>query len=356
MPDYASLRKQATFGLPGGGKTYTGQAEDPFFADLRVFDLLYGGDLSERGQDTLVSYNVNTIAIQVPKKQLALRGNSSRNPVIGVWSTTDRAGVTVADSRDQKGKGGAEQWKQVSRLGNPLVNEVVVPLKFKDAFNTLNPSQDRTVQPVVDKVYDPILPKLIQQVYGIPAPATPRNDLAEIYLTGICKVCGPIKADLNAHRLNKDAALRKIVPAEELRLNMAVPPTAKPQRLGVLAGDLVEASRTGDASPTTSSTSRSRPSRAPPRPAFSSPNSRTATRSTPTRSRSAPRSPTSRCRTPRTSTAAPVGQAAPPSSPPWRTPRRPPSRRPPRPRRSPVAGALLLGVGGFRLRRRGKDS
>ncbi|MFD4239344.1 DUF4331 domain-containing protein [Streptomyces sp. NPDC058542] len=238
MPDYAALRKQATFGLPGGGKTYTGQAEDPFFADLRVFDLLYGGDLSERGQDTLAGYNVNTIAIQVPKKQLALKGNASRNPVVGVWSTTDRAGVTVADSRDQKGKGGAKQWKQVSRLGNPLVNEVVVPLRFKDAFNTLNPSQDRTVQPVVDKVYDPILPKLIQQVYGIPAPATPRNDLAEIYLTGICKVCGPIKADLNAHRLNKDATLRKIVPAEELRLNMAVPPTARPQRLGVLAGDL----------------------------------------------------------------------------------------------------------------------
>ncbi|WP_371626359.1 DUF4331 domain-containing protein [Streptomyces sp. NBC_01116] len=238
MPDYASLRKQATFGLPGGGKTYTGQTEDPFFADLRVFDLLYGGDLSERGQDTLAGYNVNTIAIQVPKKQLALKGNTSRNPVVGVWSTTDRAGVTVTDSRDKKGKGDAKQWKQVSRLGNPLVNEVVVPLKFKDAFNTLNPSQDRTVQPVVDKVYDPILPKLIQQVYGIPAPATPRNDLAEIYLTGICKVCGPIKADLNAHRLNKDAALRKIVPAEELRLNMAVPPTARPQRLGVLAGDL----------------------------------------------------------------------------------------------------------------------
>ncbi|CAM5727895.1 hypothetical protein SMICM304S_01520 [Streptomyces microflavus] len=81
------------------------------------------------------------------------------------------------------------------------------PAKFKDAFNTLNPSQDRTVQPVVDKVYDPILPKLIQQVYGVPAPKTPRNDLAEIYLTGICKACGPIKANLNAHRLNKDAPL-----------------------------------------------------------------------------------------------------------------------------------------------------
>ncbi|MFB6525067.1 DUF4331 domain-containing protein [Streptomyces sp. NPDC056399] len=235
MPDYATLRNQATLNLPGGGKTYSGQAEDPFFADLRVFDLLYGGDLSERGQDTLAGYNVNTIAIQVPKRQLALYGNSSRNPVIGIWSTTERKGVTVSDSRSAKHR---SDWKQVSRLGNPLVNEVVVPIKFKDAFNTLNPSQDRTVQPVVDKVLDPILPKLIQQVYGIPAPPAPRNDLFEIYLTGICKACGPIQADLNAHRLNKDANLRKIVPAEELRLNTTVPPTARPNRLGVLAGDL----------------------------------------------------------------------------------------------------------------------
>ncbi|MYT73780.1 MULTISPECIES: DUF4331 family protein, partial [unclassified Streptomyces] len=59
-----------------------------------------------------------------------------------------------------------------------------------------------------------------------------------IFLTGICKACGPVKADLNAHRLNKDADPRRIVPAEELRLNMAVAPSAKPNRLGVLAGDL----------------------------------------------------------------------------------------------------------------------
>ncbi|MFF2521030.1 DUF4331 domain-containing protein [Streptomyces liangshanensis] len=234
MPDYAALRNQAIRALPGGGKTFAGQAEDPFFADLRVFDLLYGGNLSETGQDTLAGYNVNSVALQIPKAQLALKGSQGRNPVIGVWSTTDRQGVQVSDSRTPH----AAPWKQVSRLGNPLVNEVVVPLKYKDAFNTLNPDQDRTVKPVVDKVLDPILPKLIQQVYGIPAPATPRRDLFEIYLTGICKACGPIKADLNSHRLNKDARQKQIVPAEELRLNMAVPPAADPQRYGVLAGDL----------------------------------------------------------------------------------------------------------------------
>ncbi|MGW0121849.1 DUF4331 domain-containing protein [Streptomyces sp. NPDC003327] len=234
MPNYASLRAQAVRSLPGGGKAFAGQAEDPFFADLRVFDLLYGGNLSERGQDTLAGYNVNSVALQIPKKYLALNYTPSRNPVVGIWSTTDRKGVQVSDSRTGHG----DKWKQVSRLGNPLVNEVVVPLKYKDAFNTLNPDQDRTVQPVVDKVLDPILPKLIQQVYGVPAPPAPRNDLAEIYLTGICKACGPIQADLNAHRLNRDANLRRIVPAEELRLNMAVPPTANPNRYGVLAGDL----------------------------------------------------------------------------------------------------------------------
>ncbi|MFJ1648159.1 DUF4331 domain-containing protein [Streptomyces sp. NPDC088258] len=235
MPDYASLRDQAVRNAPGGAKAFAGQADDPFFADLRVFDLLYGGNLSEVGQDTLAGYNVNSVALQIPKKDLALRGNPGRNPVVGIWSTTERRGVNVTDSRAKDTDGG---WRQVSRLGNPLVNEVVVPLKYKDAFNSISPDQDRTVQPVVDKVYDPILPKLIQKVYGIPAPKTPRDDLAEIYLTGICKACGPIQADLNAHSLNKDANPGQLVPAEELRLNMAVAPTAKPQRLGVLAGDL----------------------------------------------------------------------------------------------------------------------
>ncbi|WP_244179090.1 DUF4331 domain-containing protein [Streptomyces rubellomurinus] len=248
MPDYERLRKQATLDLPGGGQTYAGQAADPFFLDLRVFDLLYGGNLKESGHNTLAGYNVNTIAIQVPKKDLALKGDATRNPVIGVWSTTDRKGAVVADSRDKGGESkggegrkddkGGEGFHQVSRLGNPLVNEVVVPLKYKDAFNALAPVNDHTVTPVVDKVKDPIVPKLIQSIYGIPAPATPRNDLVEIFLTGISKNSGgPIQADLNSQLLNADVTKANFTPAEELRLNMAVPPTADPNRLGVLAQD-----------------------------------------------------------------------------------------------------------------------
>nr|WP_232247966.1 DUF4331 domain-containing protein [Kitasatospora azatica] len=254
MPDYASLRQQAIVDLPGGGQTYAGQAADPFFLDLRVFDLLYGGNLKETGHNTLAGYNVNTIVLQVPKKDLALKGDASRNPVIGVWSTTDRKGAMVTSSGDKgrEGKGGegrkdegrkddkgGEGWHQVSRLGNPLVNEVVVPLKYKDAFNALAPENDHTVTPVVDKVKDPIVPKLIQSIYGIPAPATPRNDLVEIFLTGISKNSGgPIQADLNSQLLNADVSKDKFTPAEELRLNMAVPPTESPNRLGVLGQDL----------------------------------------------------------------------------------------------------------------------
>jgi hypothetical protein len=222
-PDYNVLRTEGTYALPGGGKTYAGQADDPFFADLRVFDLLYGGNLSEAGQDTLAGYNVNTIVLQVPKSVLALGNDPTRNPAIGIWSTTDRGGV------------------QVSRLGNPLVNEVVIPLALKDAFNGLAPVNDHTIQAVVDKVNDPILPHVIQSVYGIPAPATPRKDLFEIFLTGIAANNGnqgPVAVNLNSQLANADVNPANFVPSEMLRLNMTTPVAAAPSRLGVIGGDL----------------------------------------------------------------------------------------------------------------------
>ena len=82
MPDYQKLRDEAVITFPGGWKGYAGQADDPFFLDLRVFDLLYGGDLSEVGQDTLAGYNVNTIALQVPFTDVASNEDPKRNPVI----------------------------------------------------------------------------------------------------------------------------------------------------------------------------------------------------------------------------------------------------------------------------------
>ncbi|MFI7674139.1 DUF4331 domain-containing protein [Actinophytocola sp. NPDC049390] len=236
MPDYGALRDQAISQFKGGGQTYVGQADDPFFLDLRVFDLLYGGNLSEVGQDTLAGYNVNTIAIQVPKSALALKGNATRNPVIGIWSDTERQSITLRHQGSQRSAG---RDVQVSRLGNPLVNEVVVPAALKDTFNGLKPEQDRKVPALVNRVTDPEVPKLIETIYGIPAPATPRTDLVEIFLTGITtKLGGPIKADLNSQVNNADVDPKRFAPSEQLRLNTAIPPTAQPNRLGVLAGDL----------------------------------------------------------------------------------------------------------------------
>ncbi len=80
MPDYGALRDQAIYNFEGGWKGYAGQADDPFFLDLRVFDLLYGGDLSEVGQDTLAGYNVNTIALQVPFTDVALKAGPEAQP------------------------------------------------------------------------------------------------------------------------------------------------------------------------------------------------------------------------------------------------------------------------------------
>ena len=235
MPNYAALRTAAIAPVVGGGTTFAGQADDSFFLDLRVFDLLYGANLKESGQNTLAGYNVNTIALKVPKAALALNKNTTRNPVIGVWSSTEKQTLQLTAGKATP----SGPFVQVSRLGNPLINEVIVPTGLKDAFNSIPPSVDHTIPAVVKRVTNPEVPALLQAIYGLKAPATPRNDLVEIFLTGISKNSGgPIKADLNSQLLNADVTPANFVPSEELRLNMAVPLTAKPNRLGVLANDL----------------------------------------------------------------------------------------------------------------------
>ncbi len=215
FPNYAALRDEAVIRGKNGIRSFAGQADDPFFLDLRVFDLLYGTNLKEVGSDTLTRYNVNSVALQVPTAMLTSGGDGSG--IIGVWSTTDQQTMTLT-------KGAATPtgpYVQVSRLGAPLVNEVVIPAGLKDAFNALQPSEDRTVKPAVDKVLDPEVPKLIEAIYGIPAPKAPREDLFAAFLTGI-------------EGLNQPPA---VTPAEMLRLNTTIAPTAKPNRLGALAGD-----------------------------------------------------------------------------------------------------------------------
>ncbi len=228
MPQYKPLAMAAVTAYDGGkARSFAGQADDPFFADLRVFDLLYGANLTEVGHDTLKGYNVNTIALQVPKSDLALHSNPAANPVVGIWTTTSRMGASMHHK--------PATLAQVSRLGNPLVNEAVIPLASKNAFNAAKPEADGMFLPYVTS---PELPKLMQAIYNIPAPATPRLDLVEIFLTGLCDSCGSVKANLNSQKLNRDVKAKAFKPAEELRLNMKVAPSQTPNRLGVLGGDL----------------------------------------------------------------------------------------------------------------------
>jgi len=227
MPNYETLSDLAiTRFADDTSKSFAGQADDSFFADLRIFDLLYGTDLSEVGQDTLAGYNVNTIALQVPKTDLAYRGNATRNPVVGIWSTTLRADASM--------NGGSSTLTQVSRLGAPLVNEAVIPVGKKNEFNASAP---RTDAKFLNYVAKPEVPKLVEAIYEIPAPAEPRNDLVEVFLTGVCEDCGPVDVDLNSQQLNMDYKAGTFAPSEQLRLNMKIAPAGSPNRMGVLGGD-----------------------------------------------------------------------------------------------------------------------
>lgn len=229
MPDYESLRDEAVVTAGVGGKAFAGQTNDPFFLDLRVFDLLYGADFSEVGDDTLKGFNTNTMVLQVPKTEVAKRGNVASNPVVGVWSTASRRSTRIQTNEGtQKFRG---PWVQLSRLGMPLVNEVVVPVGAKDYFNGSKPKGD---EQFLGAVNDPELPRLIEAVYGIEAPDSDdmkdgiqRDDLIAVFLTGIADLNQPVNVE----------------PAEMLRLNLTTPvceegTCADYSRLGVIGGDV----------------------------------------------------------------------------------------------------------------------
>jgi hypothetical protein len=227
MPNYnANLFDDATVEFGSApSRTFAGQSDDAFFLDLRVFDLLYGANLSEVGDDTLEGFNVNTLALQVPKSDLALGKDADANPIIGIWSTTSRRSTTVQmNDGSQQHQG---NFVQVSRLGMPLVNEVVIPVGLKDYFNASKPTADGAALPLVQ---DPELPRLLNAVYmtEIPdsdpdTPGIQRSDLISVFLTGVEGLNQP------------DGG----TPSEMIRLNMSIPPCSMTcSRLGVIGGDV----------------------------------------------------------------------------------------------------------------------
>jgi hypothetical protein len=231
MPDYESLSNEAIVKSPGKFTSWAGQADDPFFLDLRVFDLLYGANLTEAGHDTLTGFGVNSVALQVPKTALGRNGDGSN--IIGVWTTVERPSVRVQNPDGTQSYSG--DLVQVSRLGMPLVNEVVVPVGLKDLFNASQPKDDAQFAPKVETFgNDPNdLPAVVNALYGIPIPDsdpnTPgiqRSDLTEVFLTGIPGLNEP----------------PSVAASEMLRLNMSTPVCEPPwcstySRLGVIGGD-----------------------------------------------------------------------------------------------------------------------
>lgn len=242
-PGYTALSAQA-INTHGSIKEFTGQRDDPFFVDIgAIFDL---GGLRPfnnahiitlpvaPGIDDVGGFNIHTTAIQVPRTRLAPgcpAGTASSNPacVIGVWSTAERPSITVRTAGSEV-PGEGSTFVQVSRLGHPLVNEVVMNLSLKDVFNAVPPSVDRTVPAVVSRVTDPELANLIPVLYAgtiDTVPPTPRNDLVTVFLTGIPEIT--------------QQAESATTPSEQLRLNVAIAPTAgvcAGKRMGALDGDL----------------------------------------------------------------------------------------------------------------------
>jgi hypothetical protein len=222
-PNYGALAGGVQQVPPTGMRVFAGQRDEGFYVDLGIFDLLGVG--SGTIEDSTAGFNVSTLAIQVPMGLLTRSGSrpsgsSDPNAVIGVWATASRPAMATRSAGQISYSG---DLVQVSRLGNPLVNEAVIDLARKDAFNSLEPTGDSVA---LDRVLDPEVPKLLSLLFGVQAPPAPRQDLVTIFLTGI-------------PGLNQPPSVR---PSEMLRLNMGIPAVAPGSsgydRLGVLKGDI----------------------------------------------------------------------------------------------------------------------
>lgn len=217
-----------------GGKVFAGQRDEGFYIDVGgVFDTLKLKSIGATdGADSTAGFNVSTIAIEVPLQELTRTGAVPAGPtasdaVVGVWAVSSRQKVTVLRSFDKNDEPlNAGPYQQVSRLGSPLVNELVIPLKLKDAFNRSTPAGDSQFAQFVT---NPQLAQLLSAAFGITVPTAPRNDLVAIFATGIPvnPVTGP----------NFTTFLSDGRPHEMLRLNVAIGPSSSPSRLGLLGGD-----------------------------------------------------------------------------------------------------------------------
>ena len=245
-PDYPSLANAAIHTLPSGEKVFAGQREEAFNVDLgSIFDL---GTLrpfqnlhlistpATGGVDASKGFNVHSIAIQVPRTHVTRNGSAPSDPldanaVIGVWATASRQRALIRQPQPGR-QHEAGPWVQVSRLGEPLINEVIIPLGKKDYWNSTYPADDSQFiqyynNPELAGLLPVLYPGVFPNLATLNASKAARADLVAILLTGIPSgiisgfqnFTGPVQADM-------------------LRLNVAIPPADNSDPLGILAGDL----------------------------------------------------------------------------------------------------------------------
>jgi hypothetical protein len=240
IPNYDPVWLGAVAPVKGGGKTFVGPADDPFFVDLgTIFDGInidapgrpnIGLGNQGGGKDDVSSYNTHSFALQVPEAEVTrdhkpVADAKSSNAVVGVWATTERRQMKVIRlHRKVHGrhvKRYKPRWTQVSRLGNPLINEVIIPIGAKDKFNRTSPADDAANFGKYALAPEPA--RLLNALFKLGVKETNRTDIVQALLTGV-----PGLTQIGA----KPAA------ADTLKLNLGVPPATTENRFGVLGGDL----------------------------------------------------------------------------------------------------------------------
>jgi len=221
IPDYTAYANSHIYniGLPGcgAGRVFVGQRKEGFVVALgQVFDLVNLNPLGpvNGNKNVLSDKNITTIALEVPIACLTTGGS----PIIGAWTTASLPKYPNLSPSSQP-----LSFHQVSRLGMPLVNEVIIGLPDKDKFNASQPIDDAQFATYVT---NPTLPALIQALFpSVTAPTKfPRTDLIAAFLTGLPGLNQP----------------PHVVASEMLRLNTSIAPkpASTQQTLGALAGDI----------------------------------------------------------------------------------------------------------------------